>query len=154
MMDGEVGKYLGRLYGTVVSEVIATISGFELQVLAKEWDVDFEEMTGVMHLNGKKNGIIFVSISESHMRLLCSYMIGVELDKVEDGDVEDGLCELVNIIAGSAKIRLSDTEFFFNLSMPYILKGQNMTINAKTKKHFVSRILGSGEITIRVKVVY
>jgi len=145
---------LGLLYSNVLMEVISTVSGFSLDTLSQEWDADFEEMTGVMSLNGKKAGLLFISTKEAHMRVLCSYMIGVPLDEVTDVDVEDSLCELVNIIAGGAKLRLSDTDFVFNLSTPFVVKGQNLSIAAKNKSRFISRVLGNGDLTVKLKVIY
>jgi len=151
-MDIE-GK-LGLLYSNVLMEVVSTISGFSLDILSQEWDAEFEEMTGVMSLNGKKSGLLFVSAKEAHMRLLCSYMIGVPQDEVSVGDVEDSLCELVNIIAGGAKLRLSDTDFVFSLSSPFVVRGQNMSVAAQNKSRLISSVLGNEKITVKLTVIY
>ena len=149
---------LSTVFSSVLMEIVSTISGFSLEILSPEdssaKEYDFDEMIGVMALNGKKSGILFLSAKETDMRKLCSYMIGVPQEEITKEDVEDSLCELVNMTAGSAKLRLSGSDFIFNLSSPFLLKGQNMSIKGKNKTHIISQILGNDEISVRVKVVY
>jgi len=150
----DIENKLGSIFSDVLMEIIATISGFSLNVLSEETDVDFEEMTGVMSLNGKKNGILFITAKETDMRQLCSYIIGVVQDEITKEDVEDSLCELVNMTAGSVKLRLSGSDYLFNLSSPFLLKGQSMNIKCKNKTRIISKTLGNGEISVKLKVVY
>ncbi|MCL2443065.1 MAG: chemotaxis protein CheX [Treponema sp.] len=160
----DIDNELGLIFSSVLSEIITTVSGFSLNVLPPpgkttdetqdEHENSFDEMTGIMSLSGKKNSILFISAKENDMSQLCSSIIGVPQNELTKEDVEDTLCELVNMTAGSAKLRLSGTEYVFNLSSPFILKGQNMHIVRKRKTRVISRDLGNGEITVRIKVVY
>ena len=150
----DIENKLGSIFSDVLMEIITTVSGFSLDVLSEETDVDFEEMTGVMSLNGKKNGILFITAKETDMRQLCSYIIGVVQDEITKEDVEDSLCELVNMTAGSVKLRLSGSDYLFNLSSPFLLKGQSMNIKCKNKTRIISKTLGNGEISVKLKVVY
>ena len=150
----DIDKELSVIFSEVLKEIIATFSGFSLDIMSNEADNDFDEMTGVMSLNGEKNGILFLSAKEKDIRSLCSYIIGADNDEITGEDIEDTLCELVNMTAGSAKLRLSGSDYVFNLSAPFILKGQNMRVVGKKKTRVISNTLGNDEITIKVKVVY
>ena len=145
---------LDLVFSDVLTEIVSIVSGFSLEVLSQEEENNFEDMTGVMCLNGKKCGILFISANEDIMRILCSYMTAIPQPEIKKEDMEDALCELVNMTAGSAKLRLSASDYAFNLSSPYVIKGQNMLIVPKNKTHVISKVLGNEEITIKLKVVY
>ena len=149
----DIDVKLGSVFSDALSEVIATVSSVYLEALSSK-DDSFKEMIGVMNLNGKKSGMLFVSANESDMRVLCSCMIGVPPAGVTKDDMEDALCEFVNMTAGNAKLRLSDTEYVYQLPSPFIIKGKNITIVAKRKMHMISKALGNGEISVNFKVVF
>ena len=144
---------LGDIFSEALAEIIATVTSIYLENVRSEKDVGFEEITGVMCLCGKKNKMIFISANESDMRVLCSYMIGVPKAGVTKDDIEDALCEFVNMTAGSAKLRLVDTEYTFDLSPPFVIKGKDMSIVTKAKTHIISRTLSHGEISVKLKVI-
>ena len=154
----DVVEKLGSVFSSVLMEIVSTISGFSLEIFsAKDLSInenEFDEMTGVMALSGKKSSLLFISAKEDDMRKLCSYMIGVSEEEVSKEDIEDSLCELVNMTAGSAKLRLSGSDFVFNLSSPFLLKGNNMNIKGKNKTRIISQVLRNEEISVSLKVVY
>ena len=145
---------LGPVFADVLAEVISTMSGFSFSVLSSERDADFNEMIGLMNLNGEKSGMLFVSAGEEDIRVLCSFMTGLPQNEVTKDDLDDALCELVNMTAGNAKLRLSGTDYTFNLSPPFIISGKNMSIITKKRTRVVSRVLGNDDISVKLKVVY
>lgn len=145
---------LGSVFADVTAEVVSTISGISLDVLSSESDDDFDEMIGLMNLNGKKSGMLFISAKEADIRVLCSFMMGVPKDEVTKDDVHDALCELVNMTAGNAKLRLSGTDYIFNLSSPFVISGKDMSIITKKRTCVVSQTLGNDAISVKIKVVY
>jgi len=145
---------IGHLFSDSLIEVISTVTGLSLKVLAQDRDNDFEEITGLMNLSGKKNGTLFLSAKESAVRLICSRMLGIPYNDVTSDDAEDTLCELVNMNAGNVKLRLSDTDYEFFLSQPFAISGEKMTIITKDKTHVISRLVGNDEISIKMKIVY
>ena len=111
-------------------------------------------MVGVMSLNGEKSIIFFISAKEADMRILCSYMTGIPQTELTKNDTEDALCELVNMTAGSTKLRLGGSDYVYSFSVPFVMKGQSMSIVAKNKTRVVSKVLGNGEISLKLKIVY
>ena len=150
----EIDDKLNLIFSNVLTEIISTISGFSLEELSGEGDSTFEEMTGVLSLCGKENFIIFISANENDMRILCSYIIGVPVEEVTKNDIEDTLCELVNMTAGSTKLRLSGSDYKFSLSSPFVIKGNDMSIAVKNKTRVISKIFGNGEISFKLKVIH
>lgn len=147
-------EQLGAVFSGALTEVILTSTGVSLSVLSQENDYCFEQMLGVMSLNGKKSGMLFITAAESDIRALCSKMIGVTPAEVTNGDIEDTLAEFVNMTAGSAKLRLSDTDFAFMLSPPFVIKGENISIAVKRRTRVISAVLGDGSISVKLKVLY
>jgi len=145
---------LGAVFADSLAEVISKISGFSLEVLSSAPDADFAGMIGAMCLNSKKRGMVFISAGEHNMRVLCSFMTGVPKNEITKDDIQDALCELVNMTAGNAKLRINDENYIFTLSSPFIIDGENMSIITKKRVYVVSRILGDGEIFVKLKIVY
>ncbi len=57
---------------------------------------------------------------------LAGSMLGVEMPEVDE-DVKDGMGEIVNMIAGSAKVKLENTMGDFHLLTPWVIAGKNLT---------------------------
>jgi len=153
-MDMDIHDQLGLIYLEALSEVIATVTGLHLEVGSRESSKDFDDITGVMYLNGKKTGMLFVTANEYDARVVCSKMIGVPLDEVTLEDLDDTMCELVNITAGSSKLRFSETDYMFTLLQPFVIKGKDVSIVTKSITHIEAGTLTNGEISVSFKAVY
>jgi CheY-specific phosphatase CheX len=149
-----IDKQLGRVFTDALLEIISVTAGFYHEVLSDENDNDFDELTGLMYLKGKIIGMLFVSAKEADMKILCSCMTGIPQDELSRGDIEDSLCEILNMTAGNAKIRLGNSEYVYELTAPVLLSGQNMKISTKKRTHTISRTVGNNEMSIKIKVVY
>ena len=147
-------RKLGTIYLNALAEVISTTTGIHLHVKSQENDFSFGDITGVMSLDGQKKGMLFVSAKIADVRVLCSNMIGVPLADVVNDELDDTVCELVNMTAGSAKVRLSDTDYMFSLTQPFVIKGKDMSLVTKASTDITSGTLGNNDITIKLKIVY
>ena len=147
-------EQLGFVFADALAEIVSTTSGFSLDVSSPEDSAGFYEMIGIMSLGGKNHGMLFISAEESAMRVLCSFMTGVSEDEVTKDDIDDALCELVNMTAGSAKLRFNNTEHMFTLSPPFVISGKNMSFTTKKRVFVISRVLGDGKISLKLKVVF
>ena len=145
---------LSFIFVDALTEVISKMAGFSFGVLSSDDDSTLDEITGVMSLNGKNHGLLFISSNEKAIRFICSYMTGIPKDEITKNDIEDTICELVNMTAGNAKLRTNNTEQTYAITPPFILNGNNMSIKTKNRINVVSRILGDGEISVKLKVVF
>jgi CheY-specific phosphatase CheX len=145
---------LGNIFTEELINVVAITSTFKLDVLSENHDNGFGELTSIMNLNSKKSGLVAVSAEEADIRAICSYMTGLGSDEVTRDDMEDTLCELANMTAGSAKLRITDPEYAFTISTPYVISGKNITLSTKKRINVISKIIGNGEISLKLKVVY
>ncbi len=58
---------------------------------------------------------------------LAGAMLGIEATDVDE-DVKDGMGEIVNMIAGSAKVKLESTMGDLHLLTPWVIAGKSLTI--------------------------
>ena len=147
----------GMIFADALAEVVFKLTGFSFDALpiGSGHNIEFDGMIGGMSLKGdKKSGMIFISAGESDLKILCSFMTGISQDKITDDDMCDALCELVNMTAGNAKLRISDPDYMFALSWPFAINGENISIITKKRVNVVSKVLGDGEIAVKLKVVY
>ena len=145
---------LGSIFTESLIDVISKISGFSLDVLSTGNDPNLDENVALMSLNSIKTGMILISAGEPDMRTICSYMEGVSEAEITNEDIKDVLCELLNMTAGNAKLRLGDTEYMFTLSSPVLIHGNELTISTKKRVNVISRLIGNEEISIKLKVIY
>jgi len=145
---------LGGIYSEALSEVISTITGIHLEPESQENDNCLGDITGVMILKGKEHGILSVSARVPDVRILCSNIIGIPPEDVTDGDLDDTMCELVNMTAGSAKLRLNDTDYMFKLTQPFVIKGKDVSLVTKSITNVLACTLSNTEISVKLKVVY
>ena len=156
-------KELGSVFVDALTEVISKVSGFMFEDIGSETngadelngDVHFDGMIGIMSLNaGKKNIMIFLSAKENDMRVICSYMSGLAQNEILKDDMYDTLGELVNMTAGNVKLRIGEVNYTFALSLPFAINGENMSIITKKRVNIFSKVLGNGEISVKLKIVY
>ena len=144
---------LGVIFADALAEVVGTMTGAQLVCLPQEDDAGLFDISGAMFLRGETGGMLFISANEPDIRILCSGMIGVAKEEATQQDIEDALCEFVNMTAGNVKLRLSDPEHAFTLSSPFIIRGRDVSVAVKNKKHAVTRIAGDGEVYLKLKFV-
>jgi chemotaxis protein CheX len=86
-------------------------------------------ISGVIGLTGKAVGTVVINLSEQLAIKGASTMLMTELDSI-DGDVQDAVGELANMIAGQAKAELAEYEM--SVSLPNIITGTGHDVSFPT----------------------
>ncbi len=90
-------------------------------------------VTGVIGLAGSNVlGSVIISFKAPAILEIVSNMLGEEFQEITP-DVEDAVGEITNMIVGGAKRVLAEKGFKFNLAIPTIIKGTDVTLNLKTR---------------------
>ncbi len=85
------------------------------------------DLISSLHFFGEKYmGKIAVFAYGTTACQLAGSMLGMEMSEVDE-DVKDGMGEIVNMIAGSAKVKLESTMGDFHLLTPWVIAGKNLT---------------------------
>jgi chemotaxis protein CheX len=78
---------------------------------------------------GEITGAIYLYTRASFARLLTSRMLGISEADVDSGEmVNDALGELSNMVVGTVKSRLCDRGLSCTLTIPSIVRGQQLSV--------------------------
>ena len=86
-------------------------------------------VTGSIGLSGKVNGMVYTAFSYDLAKCVAEKILG---GSASDQDVSDVVAELTNMITGNLKSQLCDTGFNCSLSIPSVVKGDDIRVSAKT----------------------
>lgn len=161
MKEAEFGRMsldlLAKNFYNAVRDVIHTMTGFHVD--EKEEGISdhpefSDNISGFMVLNGDKLGIISITVSRNTAAQLLMYMTGIAASELSDEELYDGLAEMANMVAGSAKAQLSDTDYYFEISSPFVVAGKQYTIVHKSKVRRVKRQFSADDMDIFLEVYY
>lgn len=83
------------------------------------------DVSAVMGLTGESvEGFVGISFTEELGSKIVSAVLGMDPSDLEPGDINDGVGELINMIAGSAKNALLSTPFSFRVALPNVISGK------------------------------
>ena len=124
-----VKAFVGAAIETLNTMAMLELETGEIsQVQALENTLDY---TATMGLCGEKEGLLVLSLESSLARQVVAAMLGEDESEI-DGDLLDGVGELTNMIAGSAKTELGKAGYHFNLSIPAVIEGEKNVVTPQT----------------------
>jgi chemotaxis protein CheX len=85
-------------------------------------------VSGTMGLSGPAEGFVSLTFDDQLARTIVCRMLQIQPGEEKDEDVRDGVGELMNMIAGSAKADLANTDHSFMLSIPAVIMGGPHTV--------------------------
>ncbi|OIR15018.1 hypothetical protein GALL_41360 [mine drainage metagenome] len=91
------------------------------------------QIIGNVGFGGKINGIVYLAMSEDLARTLACHMLGLQPQELaEHGSdaVTDALGEITNMAVGGFKNTIADMGYPCKLTVPTIVRGQNLTISS------------------------
>lgn len=115
-------------------------------------ETNLNHLSAVIRMAGDKNGAFIIALSEDDAKKMASALI-MEEKEFLDKDVMDAMGEIINMITGSAKGRLSELGFTFKLSTPtFVLgKGTRLFKDVEYAPYIcVPFVTDVGEFTIQV----
>lgn len=91
----------------------------------KKYPYPTYDISGVIGLSGDAQGAISLSFNHSTAMVFVNKMLG-GIGETSEDDMIDGVGEIVNIIAGNAKVHLS--KFNLSISLPNVIIGDKHTL--------------------------
>lgn len=89
------------------------------------------DYTATMGLCGEREGLLVLSLESETARHIVAAMLGEDESEI-DGDLVDGVGELANMIAGTAKTTLGKDDYHFELSIPAVIEGEKNIVTPQT----------------------
>lgn len=94
------------------------------EVFIKQGYEMYGDVSGVMGLSGTTTGTCALSMPVALAQKAVRAMMMTPDDEVlAESEIRDGVGELINMIAGGAKTKLSNTMYKFNMTLPTIISG-------------------------------
>ena len=99
----------------------------DLSCTNSELIVDTKDVyiSGAIRMSGHAQGQVALSFPKDVAKRLVARLLKMDERGINDEVLQDGVGELVNIVAGNAKAALSETKYQFNISLPTIVVGQH-----------------------------
>ncbi len=117
-------------------------------------DINLNHLSAVIRMSGDKKGAFIIALSEDDAKKMAGALI-MEEKQFLDKDVMDAIGEIINMISGSAKGKLTELGFTFKLSTPtFVLgKGTRLFKDVELAPYIcVPFVTDVGEFTIQVSL--
>ncbi|RNC71816.1 MAG: chemotaxis protein CheX [Desulfuromonadales bacterium] len=86
-------------------------------------------ISGMVGLGGDVSGMVGIHIPEEFAKIATASMLGMEVSEIEsDGDVNDAVGEITNMLAGEMKMLFTGKGLAACLSTPSIVAGKEYTV--------------------------
>jgi len=113
------------------------------------------QIAGSVGFIGEANGIIYIYAAVEFAHVLTARMLGISEVEVEGEEmVNDAMGELCNMVGGYVKSRLCDAGHSCTLSIPSIVRGQQLSIEGVTQvsRRVISFAHGSHRLLVELLV--
>lgn len=156
-MTFENPKFLQECLAQGVSDVFSTMAGLEcceIKETRSEARGVTGEITGVMMILSERNALLSMTLSKENAAIIVSYMTGTSPGELEDGELYDGVAELVNMIAGRTKALLAGTEYHYRITPPLTIVGKDHFLLFKKNMAQLNMEFRAGETTLHLDLTY
>lgn len=122
-----------------VPEVMRTMAGLSAMPAVGNLDAPqpsiLKGISGSIGLSGKVNGVVYTAFSLSLGQMVAEKILG---GSAGEQDVNDVIAELTNMFTGNLKSQLCDAGYNCTLTIPSVVRGEKISISAKTASISVS----------------
>jgi chemotaxis protein CheX len=132
-INGPANVLILEMINRYVPEVLQTMAG--MTATPGTGDASAPQPTvlsgvsGSIGLSGKVHGVVYTAFSVELAKRIAEQILG---GSASDQDVADVVAELTNMITGNLKSQLCDLGHNCSLSIPSVVRGDEISISAKT----------------------
>jgi CheY-specific phosphatase CheX len=132
-INGPANVLILEMINRYVPEVLQTMAGMTAfpgsgQASAPQPTI-LTGISGSIGLSGKVHGVVYTAFSEDLAKIIAGKILGCD---ASDQDVSDVVAELTNMITGNLKSQLCDLGHNCALSIPSVVRGDEISVSAKT----------------------
>jgi chemotaxis protein CheX len=147
---------IGELLKSAVIDVFSTMFSINAKPIeATEIRGNGETLVaGSVGFVGNVNGVVYVYLRAPFARKLTGQMLGIPDEEVDENEmVGDAIGELSNMIVGSTKSRLCDSGASCKLTIPSIVRGQNLNIGSVHSSQSLLMSMDCNGETIMIELI-
>lgn len=141
-LEGGITKALNEATDEVFSTMLMMDVKTQESFVRDEKNVSTDLISSLHFFGDKYMGKIAIFSSGGVACHIANAMLGTETKEVNE-EIKDGMGEIVNMIAGVAKVKLTDTLGDMHLLTPWVIAGRNLTIASPEKSGGVDFALDS-----------
>lgn len=123
---------IAKVFYNSIEEIIHKMVFSEidkLEISKSEFSKKYDLGAGIFFKNNK--GQAFIYFSEKTSKLIVQNMLGLDISEIDPKDFTDNIKEMLNMICGNVKSKFVNTEYYFELEIPYSINKE--TIISKNK---------------------
>ena len=141
-LEGGITKALNEATNEVFSTMLMMEVKTQESFVRDEKNVSTDLISSLHFFGSKYMGKIAIFSSGGVACHIANAMLGTETTEVNE-EIKDGMGEIVNMIAGVAKVKLTDTLGELHLLTPWVIAGRHLTIASPEKSGGVDFALDS-----------
>jgi chemotaxis protein CheX len=126
-LEGGITKALNEATNEVFSTMLMIDVNTQESFVKDEKNVSTDLISSLHFFGDQYMGKIAIFSSAAVACNIANTMLGTETTEVND-EIKDGMGELVNMIAGVAKVKLTDTLGDMHLLTPWVIAGRHLSI--------------------------
>ncbi len=126
-LEGGITKALNEATNEVFSTMLMMKVKTQDSFVKDEKNVSTDLISSLHFFGDQYMGKIAIFSSAAVACNIANAMLGTETTEVND-EIKDGMGELVNMIAGVAKVKLTDTLGDMHLLTPWVIAGRHLSI--------------------------
>ncbi len=131
-LEGGITKALNEATDEVFSTMLMMEVKTQESFVKDEKNVSTDLISSLHFFGDKYMGKIAIFSSGGVACHIANAMLGTETTEVNE-EIKDGMGEIVNMIAGVAKVKLTDTLGDMHLLTPWVIAGRHLTIASPEK---------------------
>ena len=156
-MDNEkeqqsMSDFLGDTFSRALRNALSTMTGFTVEKTVVPEEQLNHTIAGAMMLIGSKSMFLVVSTNDVTAQTLISYMTGIDPSDLSQGDLQDGITEFANMVAGSTREALVNTEYEYSLTVPFTIVGEHIRFLTKSRIEKYNQLYHNDEVQILLQI--
>lgn len=139
-----------------VKQVFETMVFMSVEKADDDQQVEGSAIMGVITFQNGLKGCLTVYCNQLCAQTIARNMLGMEPDEdIVDEDIKDAIGEVTNMVMGSVKARIQDGGNSLQVSIPTIVKGQEIENHLAEKEHsVVSKICVEDQYVAEITFLY
>ncbi len=144
---------IAKAIGRATEITLGTILGEEPKLKGSEEKLsESVEIAGIMSFVGTANATFAMLMNRQTATNLVYKMLGFEID-FDSSDMNDGVGELVNVIAGEIVAQIELIGYQTAMSLPMVIRAKDVSIMPKSTVPMITYDYSSNEGEFRIEVV-
>ncbi len=135
-----------------LKDIFATMFNDNARVLRHTEISDSPRISSVVGFTGRLSGMLSLHFSSDMACKMASALLGMPVMQADE-NVRDAVGELSNMLAGSLKKQLSDTDNMFKISIPTVIVGMEYSMHAPANSQQVWMGVDTGRCRFKVQLV-